>query len=95
MTDVRLARETDLVVLPGIERAAGEMFRLLGMDVVADDEPPTVEELSGYQQDGRLFVSDDNGRVVAYLLLDVLAGAAHIEQVSVHPDAAGRRIGGS
>jgi hypothetical protein len=69
MVTVRLAHEDDLARLPGIERAAGEVFRSLGMDAVADDELPTVEELGRYQQAGRVIVGDDNGRVVAYLLL--------------------------
>jgi GNAT superfamily N-acetyltransferase len=35
----------------------------------------------------------DGDVVVAYLVLDVVAGAAHIEQVSVDPAYARRRIG--
>jgi N-acetylglutamate synthase-like GNAT family acetyltransferase len=93
MVTARFAREDDLARLPVIEHAAGEVFRSLGMDAVADDEVPTVEELGRYQQAGRLIVADDDGRVVAYLLLEVLATAAHVEQVSVHPDAARRGIG--
>lgn len=36
---------------------------------------------------------EDGGQVVGYLLLDVVAGAAHIEQVSGDPTHARRRIG--
>ncbi|MFF0434317.1 GNAT family N-acetyltransferase [Streptomyces sp. NPDC004327] len=36
---------------------------------------------------------DRGGRPVAYLLTDTVDGAAHIEQVSVHPDAARRGVG--
>ena len=90
---VRHARKDDLAELPVIERAAGEIFRSVNMDAVADDELPTVEELGRYQEAGRLLVADDGGRVVAYLLLEVIAGAVHVEQVSVHPDATRRGIG--
>ncbi len=90
---VRAAREGDLAALPVIERAAGEMFRSLGMDTVADGDVPTIEELDRYRQAGGLIVAEDDGRVVGYVLLEVLAGAVHVEQVSVHPDAARRRIG--
>ena len=36
---------------------------------------------------------DTEDRPVGYLLVDAVDGAAHIEQVSVHPDHARRRIG--
>src|SRR5207253_4906392 len=78
-----------------IERAAGETFRSLGMDRVADDDPGSVEELTPYAEGGRAFLSvDADDRPVAYLLVDVVDGAAHVEQVSVHPDHARRGIGG-
>jgi GNAT superfamily N-acetyltransferase len=91
---IRAARPDDLAVLVEIERAAGETFRSLGMDLVADDDPGSVEELTPYADDGRAFVSVDAAdRPVAYLLLDVVDGAAHVEQVSVHPDHARKGIG--
>jgi N-acetylglutamate synthase-like GNAT family acetyltransferase len=93
VAQIRPAGADDLDLLPAIERAAGELFRPLGMDAVADDAPPTLDSLRRYQQAGGAFVGDDEGRVVAYLLLEVVADAAHIEQVTVHPDAAHRRIG--
>src|SRR6266516_452090 len=64
------------------------------MDVVADDDPGSVEELAPYAESGRALVAlgaDD--RPMAYLLLDVVDGAAHVEQVSVHPDHARQGIG--
>jgi GNAT superfamily N-acetyltransferase len=81
-------------VLVEIERAAGEPFRSLGMDVVADDDPGSVETLAPYAAGGRALVAANAAdRPVGYLLLDVVDGAAHIEQVSVHPDQARRGIG--
>jgi GNAT superfamily N-acetyltransferase len=91
---IRAARADDLPVLVEIERAASETFRTLGMHLVADDDPGTVDELAPYAADGRAFVSaapDD--QPIAYLLLDVVDGAAHIEQVSVHPLHARRGLG--
>lgn len=90
---IRVARQEDLPVLREIERAAGAPFRDLGMGAVADDEPPTLEELAGYQRDGRAWVHVEDGRPVAYLLVALVDGDAHVEQVSVHPDHARRRIG--
>ena len=43
---IRAARTDDLAAPVEIERAAGEAFRSLGMDVVADDDPRTVSEQS-------------------------------------------------
>ncbi|HXH97171.1 MAG TPA: GNAT family N-acetyltransferase [Gaiellaceae bacterium] len=91
---IRAARPEDLALLIEIERVAGESFRSLGMDLVADDDPGSVEELAPYAESGRAFVSvDADDRPVGYLLLDVVDEAAHIEQVSVHPDHARQGIG--
>lgn len=69
-------------------------FREVGMAAIADDEPLPASELLAYQQARRAWVAtDDVDHPVAYLLLDVVDDAAHIEQVSVHPDHAGRGLG--
>lgn len=93
MTCIRPARSDDLPALQVVERRAGEMFRPLGMEVVAEDGPPTLERLAVYQRAGRAWVAEDRGEVVGYLLLDVVAGCAHIEQVSVDPTHARQRVG--
>jgi GNAT superfamily N-acetyltransferase len=91
---LRAARSDDLPKLGDLERAAGESFRDVGMDLVADDEPFSVAELAAYQEDGRAWVvADEADEPVAYLLLDVVDGNGHVEQVSVHPDHAGGRLG--
>ena len=64
------------------------------MPEVADDVPPCVEELETYRAAGRAWVvAADAGEPVAYLLAAVVDGDLHVEQVSVHPDHAGRRLG--
>lgn len=91
---IRLARIDDLPALRELERAAGAPFRTVGMDAVADDEPPSLEVLAGFQQDGRAWVIDDDaGRPVAYLLVDVVDDGAHVEQMSVDPRHARRGLG--
>jgi GNAT superfamily N-acetyltransferase len=91
---IRPGRTHDLALLVEIERAAGETFRALGMDLVADDDPGSVEELTPYACDGRLFVAADaDDRPVAYVVFEIVDGAAHIEQVSVHPGHARRGLG--
>ena len=94
MRNVREAREDDLPLLRTIERAAGRAFADLGMDLVADDDPPSLEILRGYAADGRAWVrTDEQDRPVAYLLADVVDDCAHLEQVSVDPDQAHRGLG--
>ncbi|MFD5102562.1 GNAT family N-acetyltransferase [Streptomyces albidochromogenes] len=91
---IRLATPADLPTLQAIERAAGEPFRALGMAPIADDEPPALELLDGYRRAGRARVAADAAdRPAAYLIWDVVDGAAHIEQVSVHPRAARQGLG--
>lgn len=91
---VRAARPDDLASLQAIEVAAGETFRDVGMDDIADHQPPSIDTLAGYQQAGRAWVAADvSDRPVAYILVDLIDGSAHIEQVSVHPDHARRRVG--
>lgn len=87
---VRPARGGDLPVLRDVERAAGALFRGVGMDAIADDAL-SVAALATYQRDGRAWVVVDEGEVpVGYLLVDVVDGCAHVEQLTVDP-AHGRR----
>jgi GNAT superfamily N-acetyltransferase len=91
---IRLARVGELPLLVEIEREAGTLFRDLGMDAVADDDPGSVAGLTDFQRDGRVLVfCDEQDRPVAYLLLGVVDGYGHVEQVSVHPGHSRRGIG--
>jgi ribosomal protein S18 acetylase RimI-like enzyme len=90
---IRCARVAELPVLQDIERAAGETFRAIGMPEVADDEPFSIDELLVYLRDGRVWVALLDNRPVGYVLVDIVDGLAHIEQVSVHPRHAHRGIG--
>lgn len=91
---IRRAEPEDLAALPAIEIAAGESFRALGMDEIADDPAPSVAALAEYQADGRAWVTtDDLNRPVGYILVELIGDDAHIEQVTVHPDHAGKRLG--
>lgn len=93
---IRTATAGDLPRCQDIERAAGECFRTVGMDRIADDEPLGREELAAYQKSGLAWVAvDGDDRAVAYLVAEPVDGALHIEQVSVHPDWARRRVGRS
>jgi GNAT superfamily N-acetyltransferase len=92
---VRAARADDLLIVQDIERAAGQLFRAVGMPEIADDPPPSVDALTAYQQAGRAWVAADPADVpVAYLIADPVDGQLHIEQLAVLPSHARRRIGG-
>ncbi|MEU7283459.1 GNAT family N-acetyltransferase [Streptomyces sp. NPDC045431] len=91
---IRLATAPDLPVLQDLERAAGRPFREIGMVRVAEDEPPSLDTLQTYVQDGRAWVwVREDGHPVAYVIADVIDGNGHIEQVSVNPSHARRGIG--
>jgi GNAT superfamily N-acetyltransferase len=91
---IRAARAAELPVLQDIERAASTLFVDWGRAEIAADEPPTLEELRRYQQQGRAWVAvNAHDRPVAYLLADIVDGNAHVEQVSVHPRHARRGLG--
>lgn len=91
---IRAARSDELEKLRELERAAGSIFRELGMDAIADDEPPSTATLAVLQAAGRVWVATDDGdEPVAYLLVQVIDARAHIEQVSVDPRAARQGLG--
>jgi GNAT superfamily N-acetyltransferase len=81
-------------VLREIERLAGERFREVGLPEVADDEPASVETLARHAKDGRSWVAVDHlDRPIGYVLVDVVDGCAHVEQVSVLPNHQGAGVG--
>ena len=91
---IRPAQTADLKRIQEIETAAGELFRTVGMDAIADDPPPTVEELNAYVAAGTAWVATDPaGRVAGYILVEMHGCWAHIEQVTVHPEHGRRGIG--
>jgi GNAT superfamily N-acetyltransferase len=91
---IRPASPGDAPVLREIERLAGERFRDVGMPEIADDEPLSLEVLAGHARAGRSWVAlGSAGTPVGYVLVDVVDGGAHIEQVSVRPDHQGAGVG--
>jgi GNAT superfamily N-acetyltransferase len=92
--NIRVMRGDELSRVQDIERAAGQPFRAVGMAEIADDEPPSLDELLRYQRAEHAWVAADaDDAPVAYLIADPVDGSLHIEQVSVHPRYARRGIG--
>ncbi|MEJ7583128.1 MAG: GNAT family N-acetyltransferase [Acidimicrobiales bacterium] len=84
---IRPAHPSDADELRRIERLAGERFREVGLELVADDEPESAETLATYARAGRSWVAVGfDGEPVGYVLVDVVDGCAHVEQMTVRPD---------
>ena len=91
---LRPLRTHDIARVQQIEREAGQAFREVGLPAIADDDPYDVDELEAYIASGRGWVIEDEpDHPLGYVVVDVLDGAAHVEQVSVDPTASGRRLG--
>lgn len=91
---VRAARPGDLGRLPAIQLAAGAAFRDIGMAHIAGGAPLAGEAPAAYQQAGRAWVVVAGEVPAGFIVVDLIDGRAHIEQVSVHPDHARRGLGG-
>lgn len=87
---IRPATSADLEALPGVEVAAGALFREIGMDDIADDDPPSVAELAAAPA---VLVAVIDGVVVGYSRIELVDGQAHLEQLSVLPEHGGQGIG--
>lgn len=91
---IRRARLDDVERIRGIEIEAGTRFREVGMPAIADAEPMPAEQLAAYADAGRGWVAVDADDVpVGYLVVDLVDGCAHVEQVAVTPDHQGRGVG--
>lgn len=91
---IRPARADDGDALREIERLAGQRFRDVGLGAIADDEPLGHDVLAAYASAGRSWVAADAaGTPVGYVVVDVVDGCAHVEQISVHPDHQGAGVG--
>jgi len=89
---VRPARPADVTRLIEIEDAAGERFREIGMDAVADDPSPSPDEMFRLVAAGVIRVVDIDGRAAGYLQAEVGDDCAHGEPASADPAHIGRRV---
>jgi GNAT superfamily N-acetyltransferase len=91
---IRAALRSELPLLQKIESESGAAFRDYGMSDIADAPPLSVSALAGFHQAGHAWVAvDDNDRPIAFVVVELIDGAAHIEQISVRPAHARRGIG--
>lgn len=90
---VRAGRPDDAIHLPGIEVAAGERFRTVGLDAVADDDVESVAEFRALLDAGRIWVAEVGGVPAGYALASDVGGHVHLDQLSVRPEHGGRGLG--
>jgi ribosomal protein S18 acetylase RimI-like enzyme len=90
---IRLAGTADIPALRALEVDAGRLFTTVGMDEIAGDLAQPVEEHAHRQRAGHIWLVDEGAGPVGYLMVDLLDGSVHIDQVSVAPGSARRRLG--
>ena len=90
---IRRAEARDFARVRDVEVLAGVAFRGVGMPWIAEDPPPSDEDLRGFVDRGGAWVSEVEGLVGAYLLAERVDGRVHVAQVSVDPGFRGLRLG--
>lgn len=93
LMEVRRARAEDLPLLAAIERSAGERFRGTHMEWAAESPPIHLDELEPALARGELWIADDAGTPVGFLLAYPLDDALFIREMSVRVDHQGRGHG--
>ncbi len=92
---IRPGGAADLSRLQEVERAAGELFRDVGMPEVADDDPPSIAELEGHLSEDGILVAEVDGEVAGYAVVSAVDGQTFLDQLSVDPAFGRRGIGGA
>lgn len=94
MERTRIARADELTELQRIEVASGAPFREIGMVDIADMPPLSLDALAASQQGGRAWVTvDPDDRPLAFVVVDLVDGCGHVQQISVDPGYARRGVG--
>ena len=90
---IRAARPAELHLLAAIELAAARLLAGLAPESVLN-ETTSEQELAHAQHDGRLWVALAGDRPVGFAHVErIEPGAAHLEEIDVHPDHGRRGLG--
>lgn len=91
---IRAACADDAPNLPGIERAAGALFRSLpDLAWLADSDPLPEHRHRTLIAAGTEWVAENSGAPVGFLAAEAIGGELHIVEISVAPDQQGRGLG--
>ena len=93
MLSVRPVRPSEIALLPAIERSAGERFRAVGLDDIADGEDRPAEFHRARAEAGLVWVAEEDGVLVGHLTSEAFPDALHVWALDVHLEAQGRGIG--
>jgi GNAT superfamily N-acetyltransferase len=86
VVDIRVARDDELALLPALEAASDTLFDAI--DIGPLPPPGAPSDLAR-----ALVVLVAGAPPQGFARLDALAGGAHLEQLSVHPDCVRRGVG--
>lgn len=88
------ATDADLPLLPPLEMRAGERFRAVGLDDVADGPPLPLDALRRAHAAGGVWVARaPDGAPVGFAVVEPVDDGLHLEELSVEPAWGGRGIG--
>jgi N-acetylglutamate synthase-like GNAT family acetyltransferase len=90
---VRAMSRADIPAVQEVERDAGTRFANCDDPRIArcaNDAVFTSAELTEFIEQGRALVATDDGVVVGFIVVDIIGGCAHIDEVAV-TTSAGRR----
>jgi GNAT superfamily N-acetyltransferase len=91
---LRPATTDDVGAMQALEVDAGRRFRDLGMDEIADDDPPAHDLLVAHIHNASAWVVvDSSGAAVGYALASMVDDEGHLDQVSVAEHAGRRGVG--
>jgi GNAT superfamily N-acetyltransferase len=92
---IRRSEAADSGRIQEVDVSAGTRFAEIGMQWVADHEPTSLAELDEYARAGHSWVAvdGDSGVIVGYVVVDLVDGCAHVEQLSVERTRQGEGFG--
>ncbi len=90
---IGVARADELPLLPALEMRAGERFRQIGRDAVADGPPLSLATLQAAAAHQGVIVARVDGAPVGFAVVEPLKGSLHLEEISVDPAWGGRGVG--
>ncbi|KAI0995685.1 hypothetical protein K3495_g12495 [Podosphaera aphanis] len=90
---IRRGKTSDIPLLKRVERSAGNRFRTVGLDSVADCNTLDPERLTRMSDANHLWVGVNSSGPIGFLCGEELDGNFHIVQISVSYECQGRGVG--